>query len=57
MTVNVDQNVLRLNISVDNALVMNILHALQHLYEVKFGLLLCKLLHFAQVKEHFSSSA
>ena len=57
MTIDVNEYILRLDITVDNVHVMTVLKSKKQLCKVKFGLLFCKFLNFAKMKEHFSTSA
>jgi len=57
MTIDVDEDILRLDISIHNIQIMQILQPFQHLREVKLGLLLRELLYFPKMKEHLSTCA
>lgn len=57
MSVYVNKNIFRFNISINNVVSVKILKSEQQLRKVKACLVLSKFLNFSEVKEHFAASA
>ena len=57
VSVDIYQDILRLDVSVDNILIMQVLKTEQQLRKIKSSLLFCELLDFAQMEEHLTASA
>jgi hypothetical protein len=55
--IDVNENVLWLDISIDHIEVMEVLETQQELSEVKFGLWLGELLYVSEMEEHLSAGA
>lgn len=56
MAIDIDEDVLRFDISVDDVLSVQVFKPEQQLCEVEPSLILCKLLHLTQMEEHLASS-